>query len=839
MVLKSEAKLIAMSTDTVRIKPTDGAQGLLDVQGNIAASGNIFSNAITSNSIQTSQLTISEGTFTTDTIHAKKQLTVNNSLNITKEDANNFAEVSTKDTAVALVLQKEEAAQVVIGDTALPSQPVPGQPKDKLTVIGNTLLQGDVNVSGNFKTAGNITANCLNTSCLNVTGQTNFDSLRVANRIKIGNSTYLGTNELGVANNIYTNDGNLLIQSEQENYYTTNHNTIINANNTGNVGIGTLNPITKLHIFEKDNALCGARMRLEYSYTGILDHCSSSIWDIIADGNDGNYLTFSTPSLLTPAMVLSGNGYVGIGVSTPEYTLDVRGHIGLVDHLIFNSTSTAGVINWPASESLWFRTNSIPGDIHSYTTRMIITGDGKVGIGTTSPSTLLHLLKNEDGANLDLVTFDRTTASPADNDSYDIIFKHENDNNEQEAFAQISLIASDVSNGTEGGALAFSTANGVNGSMNESMRILSNGNIALGSNFISYDGTLDGTDGKGIGFNANNDVIIQGTTTSPNNRKLLVYAESYFNETVSIYHDTPPSGYKLCVFGKTYLDGTIGDNYALYVDGDIQATGSITGNSDIMFKENIQSINDGLSIISQLQPKTFNFKISDFPSMNLPHELQYGLIAQDVDSVLPEIVKTRFHPAEYDTLGNLIVDSIEYKTLNYTALIPILIQAIKEQNTIIDSLKLQQKTTDSLQTATINSLLDHQAITDNMLATLQNCCLQGASNNTKQNNGSGQGNTKTTLQIELANNSQPILYQNEPNPFGDNTIIRYFIPENTKGNAFIVFYDMYGKELKKTDVTTKGFGNINANTENLASGIYSYSLIVNERVIDTKKMIKQ
>ena len=92
---------------------------------------------------------------------------------------------------------------------------------------------------------------------------------------------------------------------------------------------------------------------------------------------------------------------------------------------------------------------------------------------------------------------------------------------------------------------------------------------------------------------------------------------------------------------------------------------------------------------------------------------------------------------------------------------------------------------------------------------------------------------------ELSNNSQLILYQNEPNPFGDNTVIRYFIPENTKSTAFIVFYDIYGKEIKKAELTTKGFGNVNANTENLASGIYSYSLIVNERVVDTKKMIKQ
>ena len=100
MVLKSEANAISMSADTVRLKPSVGGQGLFDVQGNIVASGNISSDAITSNSIQTSQLTITDGTFTTDTLHAKKQLTVNNSLKIAKEDINSYAEVSTKDTAI-------------------------------------------------------------------------------------------------------------------------------------------------------------------------------------------------------------------------------------------------------------------------------------------------------------------------------------------------------------------------------------------------------------------------------------------------------------------------------------------------------------------------------------------------------------------------------------------------------------------------------------------------------------------------------------------------------------------------------------------------------------------
>ncbi|MFH0867082.1 MAG: hypothetical protein V1904_12875 [Bacteroidota bacterium] len=97
----------------------------------------------------------------------------------------------------------------------------------------------------------------------------------------------------------------------------------------------------------------------------------------------------------------------------------------------------------------------------------------------------------------------------------------------------------------------------------------------------------------------------------------------------------------------------------------------------------------------------------------------------------------------------------------------------------------------------------------------------------------------TEIVNEHENKNNAVLYQNEPNPFDNNTVIRYYIPEGTIGDAFILFSDMYGNEIKKEDITVKGFNNIKANTENLASGIYSYSLIIDGNVMDTKKMIRK
>lgn len=77
-----------------------------------------------------------------------------------------------------------------------------------------------------------------------------------------------------------------------------------------------------------------------------------------------------------------------------------------------------------------------------------------------------------------------------------------------------------------------------------------------------------------------------------------------------------------------------------------------------------------------------------------------------------------------------------------------------------------------------------------------------------------------------------------PNPFAEQTVITYNIPQNT-GFAQLLFYDMNGRQIKAVDITTKGKGQLNVFANDLTNGIYSYTLIVDGRIIDTKKMVKQ
>ncbi len=100
----------------------------------------------------------------------------------------------------------------------------------------------------------------------------------------------------------------------------------------------------------------------------------------------------------------------------------------------------------------------------------------------------------------------------------------------------------------------------------------------------------------------------------------------------------------------------------------------------------------------------------------------------------------------------------------------------------------------------------------------------------------GQGNS-SSIDVELRNSKSIILQQNVPNPFAEQCTIAYFITEEVK-KAQIFFYDSKGMILKIVDINEKGAGQINVFAADLSSGNYTYTLIADERVIATKKMVK-
>ena len=137
-------------------------------------------------------------------------------------------------------------------------------------------------------------------------------------------------------------------------------------------------------------------------------------------------------------------------------------------------------------------------------------------------------------------------------------------------------------------------------------------------------------------------------------------------------YDAGRIGYKnashdLCFFTNNAEEMVLDSDGDLHVDRDVVAFS--TTPSDKKLKTNIQDINYGLETIMKLSPKQYDWKKDD------THDI--GFIAQEVEEVIPEIVKDKKH---FDK---------EIKTLDYEKLTAVLIKAVQEQQERIN--KLEEK----------------------------------------------------------------------------------------------------------------------------------------------------
>ena len=97
--------------------------------------------------------------------------------------------------------------------------------------------------------------------------------------------------------------------------------------------------------------------------------------------------------------------------------------------------------------------------------------------------------------------------------------------------------------------------------------------------------------------------------------------------------------------------------------------------SDITWKQNIEPLSSSLEKVMLLQGVSYDWKVDEYPEKGFTKNRQIGFIAQDVEKVFPELVRT-------DTNG--------YKGVYYGQMVPVLLEAMKEQQKEISELKKQQ-----------------------------------------------------------------------------------------------------------------------------------------------------
>ena len=270
------------------------------------------------------------------------------------------------------------------------------------------------------------------------------------------------------------------------------------------------------------------------------------------------------------------------------------------------------------------------------------------------------------------------------------------------------------------------------------------------------------------------------------------------------------TGYGAAIVGTmSYNSNGVYGRYAgafngpVYVSGSLTATSYITG-SDRNLKENIAPLtSDGdepaIEKVMDMNVVKYNYKKreievdenvlnsmseDELASLELEREraeqdakqLHFGLIAQELQTIYP----------------NLVIEGQDgYLAVNYVELVPVLIQSIKELKQEISEMKGEGQIT--------------------------------------------KAPTATAIESATAEAKSSMLYQNTPNPFNGQTTIRFQIADGAH-SAYICIFDMQGKQLQRHDLSTTD-DSLTIDGTQLGAGMYLYSLIVDGKEIDTKRMI--
>jgi len=474
--------------------------------------------------------------------------------------------------------------------------------------------------------------------------------------------------------------------------------TAITIDSSENVGIGTSNPISKLHV---SNGSAG----IELSPDGISDGISFlQAYDWVANTWDGlryyaNEHYFYADN--SKKMTIDSSGRVGIN-RTPSIT-NSKLEVGGADNVPLINVEASGVTGGMGigSTGLQF--------FHGSTARMRIDSSGNVGIGANNPGSFFadSYLVVGDGTGTPTATIYGSSSGG----SY-LLFA--------DGTSGAASYAGGIEYNHSSDFLAF-FANG-----GSAMRIDSNGNLLLGTNTYStgafgsafgmnisatrpqvvlknetyntdaffgladnlWVGTQDDmslilatNDSQSMRITSNGAIIAgvnadissvsapSNTTFYSSNGDITVQADNG-----SHYISDLLPGYTRGQFGcmaanGSYMYFAVNGYYAAY----LTSSGTLSA-SDERLKENVTTLTGSLDKINQLRGVSFNWKNEARGTGN-----NIGFIAQEVESVYPELVGDGGLP---DVDGES-----PHKHVNYEKLVPALVEAIKELKAELDAAK--------------------------------------------------------------------------------------------------------------------------------------------------------
>ena len=311
-----------------------------------------------------------------------------------------------------------------------------------------------------------------------------------------------------------------------------------------------------------------------------------------------------------------------------------------------------------------------------------VASDGDVGVGTTSPNAKLHVNKTSNASAYTAYFYDSDASSSAKLGVYNYI--------SSAGTGYRRGIFNYVFNSSANTSSTYGHYNYARGSKGYTMGNYNYTYTPSGNTSTNY-GTFNylNSSTSSTGYNLYNYCY---TPTGVNGARYGIYNRAYNNGNGTTY----------ALYSSMEGNGT-GTRYAGYFNGNVHIVGTLTQTSDARTKENIVAVEGALGLISQLQPKSYTFKADK--DLAVAEGQQYGFLAQELEEILPGLVKTVEQPvapgsneilplSEEDIANGVEPKDLELtsetktlKSVNYIALIPILVQAVKEQQKEIEALR--------------------------------------------------------------------------------------------------------------------------------------------------------
>jgi hypothetical protein len=600
--------------------------------------------------------------------------------------------------------------------------------------------------------------------------------------------------------------------------FKTNNGERVRISSTGNVGIGTTNPVQKLHVNGNLNLSAGFALYMENKRVLRVDSTNANIFlgNRTGVANTTGFANTAT-GYLTLSSNTNGSYNTGYGAETLKDNASGYNNTAIGSYAMRNNTSG---------------TNNIATGVNAlyYNT----TGSYNVAFGNNA------LIRNTSGTANSAYGFGALyyNIDGSDNvaDGYFTLYNN-TAGKYNTATGKEAMYANTIG--------SFNTATGFKALYNNNTgdNNTANGSYALYSNSSGYENTATGL--RALFFNvagSNNTALgsyaLYNTTNSSGNTAVGYHAgdsydNGYYNTFIGSDADATANG----IYNSIALGSSATVTAANQVRIGNSYTTSIGGNtnwstvSDGRVKRNVKENVPGLAFINKLKPVTYNLDLDAADKiMHLPtakdkegkqltqqasqialnariakQQIVYtGFVAQDVEKAAKEL--------NYDFSG---VDAAkgdkDLYALRYSDFVVPLVKAVQDLSKMNDE-----------KDEAINSLKSEIRSLRSEIDELKSTFLASTST--------------TNYKLQTANLTSASLDQNIPNPFRTATKINYELPQHFS-SAKIIITDKSGKTLKEIDVSGSGKGSLHVDALTLSSGTYQYSFYVDGRLIETKQMV--